>query len=135
MILAAQYATVSDIEVVWTAIAVYGAALSISNVRHAIVDVTAARTIGNGRRWIASASLQVELARLVIQLFFISMGVLAMTIPEPPTAVLPTKLVIFGALFRWGLIISSSLITFQSWTNRQMRIRVLDDEDVTGHRM
>lgn len=127
MNVAASYGNVSDIEVLWTLVALGGAAFSLYNVRDAARDYRATAHIKNGRRWIAASQVRVEVARLAIQLIFLAIGVLAMFLPSPPDAVLSTLQVVTGAVFRWGLIVSGLLLLYQSVQNYTLR-RILRDE-------
>lgn len=123
-ILAAAYGSVSDIELIWTLIAVIGAFFSIYNLKEAFKDF---KTLGfidrkNGRGLIARATLKSEFARLIIQLIFITIGIFAMFITEVPLPPgTPFKIVAIGFVFRWGIIISSLLITFKSYWAYQVR--------------
>ena len=123
----AAYGSVSDIEIVWTAVALIGGAFSIYNVRDAIKDVRALPTnVQNGRRIVAWASLRVEMARLTIQTIFAVIGFLAMLVPEVPDSTeLPTAQAVAGAAFRMGLLLSGALLAYQSMENRRMRTLLL----------
>lgn len=104
--LAVSYGTVSDIEILWTLIALGGMGFGVYNIRDAWLDRKAIISKGtrNGRRRIATFAVRGEAARTYMQTIFALIGVLAMLLPEAPTPGLPIKLVIFGAVFRWGLI-------------------------------
>lgn len=115
--LAAAYGTVSDIEILFSLISFIGAAFSIFSSYEAIKDYQALNKakIGNGRRLLAWTSVQTEIARVIIQLIFLTIGILAATIAEmPPQLHLPLEVVIFGFIFRWGLILSSLLLMYKS---------------------
>lgn len=127
--IAAQYGNVSDIEVVWTLIALAGFALSIYNVRHAQRDRVWLRNLHadpNGRGKIATTQLCLELARGVVQVIFAAIGVLAMLVPDAPPTHLPLAYVLLGAFFRWGMIVSSTLITWQSYLNYRLRVTLAE---------
>lgn len=124
--LAASYGNgyVSDIEIVWVLANLVGAWFSIRNVRAARLDVQDAATLPrltNGRRRLAATSLRVELARLAIQGIFLAIGGFALALPAQETAALPLRYQLFGAVFRWGLIAASLLVTYQSIENWAMR--------------
>jgi hypothetical protein len=128
-LLAAQYGSISDIEIVWTLIAGIGLAFSIFNVREAFADRAALKLAGvkNGRKMIADEGLLQELARTVIQAIFLTIGLLAMTYPDPPdVSDRPWNLVLIGIVFRWGLIISASLIMLKSFGAWRLRRRLND---------
>lgn len=127
--IAAQYGDVSDIEVVWTLIALAGFLLSIYNVRHAQRDRVWLRNLHadpNGRGKIATTQLCLELSRGVVQLIFVTIGVLAMLVPDARQTDLPLVYVLLGAFFRWGLIVSASLITWQSYLNYRLRVTLAE---------
>lgn len=119
--LAAAYGTISDIELVWTLIASIGAFYSLWNLREAIVDLRALGKIGNGRRLVAWTTLQSEIARLLVQLIFIAIGIGAMLLPDASQRDLPTRYVLYGALIRWGLIVASLLILYKSYLAHRVR--------------
>lgn len=123
-VIAAQYGSVSDIEIVWTLIALVGVSFAFFNLIEAIRDLEALKAIGDadGRRMIAWLTIRLETTRVVIQSIFILIGILAMTIVDPPDQrALPTKIIVVNALFRWGLVVSALLICYQSYANFQMR--------------
>lgn len=125
-IIGAQYGTVSDIEVVWTALAGFGLAFSLFNLRDAWHDYSALGVLANGRRGIAVLSIKMEATRTVIQAIFFTIGISAMTIPDAPDQLhQPTKLIVLSILFRWGLVISAILIFYQSYANYQLRRQLL----------
>jgi hypothetical protein len=123
--IAAQYGNVADIEIVWTVIALFGLIFSLFNVREAFIDRKVLRIAGikNGRKMIADYSLVSEMARASIQLIFLTIGLLAMTYPDPPDSVIdrPWNLVLIGIVFRWGLIISALLISIKSYLAWRLR--------------
>lgn len=122
--IAASYGSVSDIELVWTLIAVVGFGLSTFNVRASLRDCRWLReTLGdrNGRWNIAWTQFKLEASRAFCQIVFFTIGVLAMLIPDAPTAHQPLRYVLLGAFFRWGLIAVSTLVTWQSWLNYRLR--------------
>jgi hypothetical protein len=84
--LAAQYGTVSDVELVWTIIATVGAGFSIYNLRDALKDRAALKRLHNrnGRWLLANFAIRAEAARLAIQLIFLTIGILAMLIVDAP---------------------------------------------------
>ena len=84
--LAATYGTVSDIEILWTAIAVVGAFFSQYNLRESIKDRAALKAIDqpNGRLMVANTAVKSEGSRLVMQLIFMAIGVMAMFIAGAP---------------------------------------------------
>ena len=122
--LAAAYGTVSDIEIVWTLIALVGAVVSIYNFREARDDCTALREAGlfNGRWLVARSTKWVEGLRLFVQAVFGAIGVMTMFFPETPDQLdQPWYVVVFGILATWGLIGSSLAITTQSFINAYVR--------------
>jgi hypothetical protein len=127
--IAASYGSVSDIEVVWTMIATIGLVYAALNLRSAFLDMRALGGFRNGRYVIATTSVKLELTRIIIQSVFATIGIFAMTLPDVPQDSLPTKLVIFGAIFRWGLIICAVCVAYQSFVNHQVRKALLTPQD------
>lgn len=125
MIVAANYGTVADIEILVTLLAVVGAALSILNVRDAVGDLKAMHGKGpqNGRWAIARTSVHVEVARLVIQAIFAFIGVLAMLLPDADLGRLSWQAATTVIVTRWGIVICVALVAYQSLENRRMRQR------------
>lgn len=124
-ILAAHFGTVSDIEFAWTLIATIGAGFSLYNLKEAFKDYRVLSFINkkNGRGAIARLTLKSESARLTIQLIFFTIGFLAMLVPEGPSTIpgAPLQVVLLGLVFRWGIIVSSILITLKSYWAYQVR--------------
>lgn len=123
-VLAATYGTISDIELMWTLIALAGASFSVWNIKESRRDLAALREskIGNGRYQIATQSLRAEIITFAIQLIHISIGIVAMTLREyPATLQEPLKLVIFRFLFTWGLIAVGTMLLLKSYWNYQLR--------------
>ena len=131
--LAAQYGTVSDIELVWTIIALVGIIFSGFNVYNAILDrkALAKLPVRNGRWLLASFALRAELARMAILLIFFSIGIGAMLLQDPPSQLtLPTVQVVVGTIFRWGLVISALLITLKSYWAYELRNTLMSADDI-----
>jgi hypothetical protein len=125
-VIAQTYGTISDIEIVWVIIALAGAIFSAYNLHCAWGDLKVLLALNlppNGRRDIAISTVLVESCRITIQIIFATIGILAMFLEEPPMGVLTTLQIVTGAAFRWGLIISSLLITAQSIINFTIRKR------------
>lgn len=121
-LLAAQYGTVSDIEIVWTLIAACGLVFAIFNLNEAFKDWRELGPRLNGLRQIASLSLKLEATRVVIQSIFVAIGLMAMTLKDPPDQLdLPWRVVAVTAMFRWGLVTSALLVMYQSFANFQAR--------------
>lgn len=125
-VVAAAYGSVADIEIVWTAIAAFGLFFSFYNIRESRKDLVAVEILtgsrGNRAHILALAGLKMEIARAVIQAIFITVGIMAMTLPGTPTRLLPLKLVIFQAIFTYGFIISALLLTLKSYWNYRLRV-------------
>lgn len=129
----ASYGTVQDIEILWTIVALIGAIFSIHNLREALKDYRAltltAKT--NGRGTIARFNLKSESVRLIIQTIFFTIGILAMLIPGgdyPPGT--ETLLIVVGAIVRWGIILSSVLISLKSFWAWQIRRELTSRKEV-----
>jgi len=128
-LLAASYGTVSDIELIWTLIAIVGLFFSLHNFKQSHEDLKFLREngIGNGRVIIARFAMRAEAARALIQMIFITIGISAMFLEEADQGALPLKFIIFGAIFRWGLIISAGLLTYKSYLAYEVRRALIGD--------
>jgi hypothetical protein len=137
--LAAQYGTVSDVEIVWTLIALIGAIFSIHNLIQSLGDKKYLDRMGieNGRLTLAKFSILMEGCRVAIQTIFMTIGIGSMFLADVSEHNLPTTYVVFGAIFRWGLIFAASLVTFKSYLGWQVRKELiaqrvqLDGNDVS----
>lgn len=121
--LAVSYGTVSDIEILITLIALVGIVFGVYNIRDAWKDrrkIVIAKVF-NGRRLIANFAVRGEIARVYMQSVFAALGLLAMTLPEAPVQNQPLKIVIFGAIFRWGLISVTAVCLFKSIDSWRVR--------------
>lgn len=129
--LAAQYGTISDIEILWTLIAGSGLIFSLYNIREALRDRRAIveSNIGNGRKKIAGHALRNEAARALIQVIFLVIGILTMTYADPATINpdQPWNLTLISIVFRWGLIFSAILISLKSFWSFQLRRELRKD--------
>lgn len=121
--IAAEHGTVSDIEILWVALAVAGMIFTLLNLGEARADVRWVKTSGitNGRRVLARTGLWMELCRFFIQAIFCAIGILAMFLHDPPNHMLPLTQEITRAFITWGLIISSGLLTFKTYLARRVR--------------
>lgn len=130
-LLAAQYGTVSDIEILFFLIAFFGACFSLFNLRESWRDLCylKERKIGNGRRLIAFSSFRAEIARLIIQAIYMTIAVLAMTFPDPPSNLsnVPFKVTLYRFVFTWGFIIAASLLSLKSFWNWSLRKTLLSE--------
>lgn len=128
-ILGEAYGTISDIEIFWVLMTSVALAFSLYNTWEAIQDYRFFRkqvqspTV-NGRQDQATGTIVAEVSRTVILLIFLSIGIGAMIIPEPPHNLeLPLDQRIVSALIRWGLILSAILILLQTLNNARIRRR------------
>lgn len=122
-LIAGDYGPVGDIEILWTLIALFGIGFSIYNVREAFKDVKSLHThnIRNGRAYIARSFRMSEVTRLIMQLIFLTIGVISMTIYNIPRQDLPLKLQIFSFIFTWGLITAATMTALQSYLAFRIR--------------
>lgn len=137
-LLAAAYGSVSDVELIWTLVALIGAGFSIYNLREAYKDFKALGIVDrkNGRGVIARSTLKSESARLAIQTIFATIGILAMFVPEssfPPGT--SFQIIAIGFAIRWGIILSSILLSLKSYWSYQVRVelakRLLAHNEIT----
>lgn len=129
-VLGAQYGTVSDIEIMWMVINGLGLAFSLYNLFENWKDFNSASKVRarNGRYVLALTAVKIELARTLILTILLTLGILSMTLPDAPTSMLTTQQLLITIVFKWGLMLSAALISYQSYLNREARKRVLDIE-------
>lgn len=122
----AAYGNIEDIEVLFTLLAFTGATYSLFSVIESIRDYAFIRRarIGNGRRTLAWASIHTEAARFIVQVIFMTLGILAMLLPTVPPTHLSTLAIVFGAVFRWGLVTSTALLLYKSVLAHVVRQRL-----------
>lgn len=128
---AAAYNTVSDIEIVWVFVSIFGFLYSMFNLRESHMDCEALRSqkIKNGRYLIARTSRYQDAVRSCIHMIFLTIGVLAMFLPETsPNADLPLTTELIGVAIRWGLIVAAIMLVSQSFVARQTRMKLLKEE-------
>lgn len=115
--------TLSGLELLWILVALIGAAITTYNTVHAHGDYQYVKhnNISNGRRIVARTAYWTEAMRLVIQVIFLIIGVMAAFIPDPSSYGLPLKSIVIGYFIRVGLIVSSILLTVKSEMLRRMR--------------
>lgn len=123
-IIAASYGNISDIEIMWTLLALGGAFFAIFNLIESHQDLAALkdRDITDGRFKIAKTGLRAEIARLTIQIINATIGIMAMTYPDPPSTIHESlRDTIFRFFFTWGFIFSATLLSLQSYWNYSLR--------------
>jgi hypothetical protein len=127
--LAASYGTVGDIEIMWCLIALVGLVFSVFTANKAIGDRKALKLlgIGNGRKSIASYAIFAEVGRAAIQFIFLSIGITSLFLPQYDESQLPTAQLLAGILVRWGLILSSLILTSKSYAAYRLRKRLVGD--------
>lgn len=125
--LAAAYGTVSDIEMVWILSTLIGAIYAGLNTRAANANSRALKKLGisNGRLTLAVLFRAAAAMRLSVQLIFLSIGISAAFFPEPVFDQQPLKIVVAGALVRWGLIAASVILTVREIMETSIRKRLL----------
>ena len=122
------HGNVSDIEILWTFLAIIGLAFSFHNVSESRkdLDVLRERGIRNGRWKIAMTALKAEVGRGIIQFIFMLIGIMAMLYPEPPAQIDSFKLSIYRFIFQWGFIASSVILVLKSYWNYQLRRELIE---------
>lgn len=130
LIIAGTYGSgaVSDIEILWTLISLIGLLFSFYNIKESRQDLAVLRErhIRNGRWRIAVTALRAELGRAIIQGINVTIGIFAMTFPEPPSAAEPLKVQVFRFIFQWGFILSSFILTLKSYWNFSLRRELIE---------
>lgn len=127
--LAAQYGTVGDIEIMWVVCASIGFILATWNFIDATRDVSALKVIptgANGRMTLARAQQAQDGIRMMIHAIFILIGALAMTIPDNSDPDPSSTSFWLGLAIRWGLLTGAVLLVIQSLIARFVRYRVID---------
>lgn len=130
MFLATAFRTLSDVEALWITVAVVSAIVTAFNLWEAWLDRKAltVQNIRNGRRIVSNVTLFTEATRILIHLIFLTIGILAAFLPDPPKQVLlPEIQVVLTGLVRWGLIASSVILMAQSIVLRWMRKKLRGD--------
>ena len=124
--LAAGYGTVSDIEILWTAIALCGFVFAGLNARGSWDDWKALRNIGstNGIWYLAKAAIVTELGRAYLQLIFIYLGIYAMTLPDPPPQ---NNYDVWQAIARWGFTTGAMSVAGKTIYVWYVRKKLLSD--------
>jgi hypothetical protein len=122
-VIAAAYGTVSDIEILWVLVALVGCIYSVFNIRASQRDFDwlNENKIENGRRTLARYQLLAELLRAATQTIFLTIGVLAGFLPEPPPVPLTHIQSIVGFAARWGFITASVFLTIKSYLGYRVR--------------
>lgn len=137
-VLSAAYGSVSDIEILLVIIAALGLVFSLYNFVQSLKDWRFLNDKGakdHGPRYdprmvVAWNALRSELARALIQVYFLTLGTFAMFLAEvPPEHHQATRIVVFGFIFRCGFIAASLLLSLKSYWSYQIRKRVLEHYD------
>lgn len=116
-------------EIIWTAAAAIGVLLRFFSVHIAWKDVKKSRLLRNGLHqeslWlIADATLKTECAGFAIKLFFMGMGIYAMTVPKNPNKGVEG--------YQWyiavGIVTIICIMNITSFANARVRKRVREIE-------
>jgi hypothetical protein len=129
MILGASYGSIEDIEILWTLIALVGLFFALFNLKESLVDRKSIKSLNitNGRAKIAKTGLKSEVARVIKQLIFLAIGVIAMSLPGVEYHTLTWSQLLINIAIRWGLITASFLTTYQSYLYYKLRRDLLQD--------
>lgn len=114
--------SLSGIEAIWIALAVTGAAVSISNALDAWADLRAVGGLKNGRRLLAVGAVRREVLRLLIYTMYVFIGVFAGLTPA-----LPGQQLSFVAAI---LVFTSLILTTNSVLDRHERIALMSGQSV-----
>jgi len=132
MILEAGYGTVSDFEIVWTMIAIIGFCFAIANLVGVISDYKfekdriKAGGQPNGIWYLAKVAVLTESGRAYLQLVFIYLGLISMTLADPPPSVgLGNQ--VRDAVARWGLLTASLLVVVKTCYAWYVRKRLAEE--------
>lgn len=127
-LIAQQYGPISDIELLWSMIAAVGLSFALWNVRDAWIDYKAMPAeVQNGRRSLAILGVKMEVCRVIIQAIFLMCGLLAMTLYAAENELTqPWRIVLIGAMFRWGFVVCGLLVMYMSYANYKVRRSLLN---------
>jgi hypothetical protein len=127
IVFAAGYGTVSDIEILWTAIAAIGLFFALFSGSASLQDYKFLKDnhIFNGRRPLAKLGIFNELGRAYVQVIFLLLGIYSALQPEPPAQSLSSTQTIIQGLIRWSFITAGAVVaakSFATWhTLRKLR--------------
>lgn len=130
MILGAGYGTVSDIEIVWIIISTVGFGFACWNATQAWGDRKYLESAGirNGRWAVARLATFTESGRAYVQLFFMSIGLIAMHHPDPPASGAGWLSQAETVFARWGFISCAAVICAKSIYTFQVRKQLIEEE-------
>lgn len=124
------YKGISEIEVFWVALAVFGLAFSLFNVKEAWKDVRALDLVGikNGRRIIAKTQRFQDGCRAICHAIFLAIGIGSWTLMDTPFDNQPWNVILITVLIRWGLIAAAGILVAQSYASFHLRRTILQQE-------
>jgi hypothetical protein len=124
------YKGISEIEVFWVLLALFGLIFSLFNFLEARKDVQALdrAKITNGRRLIATTARFQDGGRSLVHLIFLGIGLGSWTLTDMPLSDLPTNVLIITILIRWGLIFAAAILVVQSFASFRLRRNILAQE-------
>jgi hypothetical protein len=131
MVLAVNYGTVSDIELVWILSNSLGLLFSSWCIKDARKDRRAldVKRIRNGRRLIANFAIRSEAMRATVLLLFLLVGIMSAFLPDVGTnAHVPHIYTLFGAAFRWTFLLCSWIISAKSVDSFITRRKLLKED-------
>lgn len=129
MIFGYHYGSVEDIELLWTLIALIGLGFSVVNLKTSIGDLRflKGKKISNGRLAVAQVNMYTEASRTAIQAIFLGVGIIALMLPAPPAAALSPLQLAISVGIRWGFLVASFLLTFNTALSRNLRKTLMED--------
>lgn len=130
MVAGQVYAGISEIEVFWVILAVFGLAFSVYNSKEAHKDVKKLDEVGieNGRRMIAVTQRFQDGCRALVHLIFLAIGLASWTLVDTPLENQPWNVVLITVLIRWGLITSAGILVAQSYASFHLRRSIIAQE-------
>lgn len=130
--IAAQYGSVSDIEIIWVLIALCGVAVSSWNYWQAREDEKALKMLRvpvNGKMRIANTAKTQDAIRITIHGIFALIGFAAMTTVDTPNqSDLPWNIILIQFTITYGLIFGSALLVLGSLLAANLRRDLLFQE-------
>lgn len=126
MTIAAGYGNISDFEIMFLIIAVFGFAFSLLNLRGISKDARYLKGLGrtqNGLWLLTKAAWFNEAGRSFLQLVFIYIAILSMRMPDPPSQVLQLDRVL-SAVARWAFLIAAAWVMAKTCYTWYVRLRL-----------
>lgn len=131
MNLAAGYGNVSDFEIIFLTVSVFGfvfAALNLLGI-HGDWKYLKTRKLRDGTWYLTKAALVTETGRLYLQAVFIYIAVLSMRAPDPPPEVITSDRIL-NAIARWSFLVGAATVCAKTIYTYHVRHRLVEDGEL-----